>query len=76
MYHIHIEGKGRRRGPWIIFCGQIEFPYDRDAAAGAAIVRALGSTQAVLDQYRKRFDANRCLERINVSHLLPRTLLL
>jgi hypothetical protein len=71
MYRIYVEGKGRRRGPWIIFSGQREFAYQVDLRAGATIIRALGSTQAVLDYYRK-LDLNRCLREIDVRHLLPR----
>jgi hypothetical protein len=71
MYHTHIAAKGRRRAPWIAFIGRHEFPYDVDLRAGATIMRALGSTQAVIDQYRKRMPVSRCLNEINIDHLLP-----
>ena len=71
MYHVHVVGKGRRRGPWVVFSGRKEFPYQVDLRAGATIVRALNSTQAVLDLYRRQFNVNHCLKAIDVSHLLP-----
>jgi hypothetical protein len=74
MYNIHVAGKGYRRGPWITFSGQNkQFAYDKDLRAGSLIVRALGSTQAVIDQYRKWFNVNQCLCDIDVRHLLPPT---
>jgi hypothetical protein len=53
MYHVHVAGKGRRRRQWVVFSGRKEFPYQVDLRAGATIVRALNSTQAVLDLYGK-----------------------
>lgn len=72
QYHIHVEGKGRRTAPWMIFVGGNEFPYDLDRRAGANIVHAVGSTQEVIDQYRKRFPVSRCLDDIDIGHLLPK----
>jgi len=63
--------KGKRRGRWVVK-SKNGFEYDMDARTGGTIIRALGSTQAVLDEYRKRFDVNRCLVPINHAHLLPK----
>lgn len=58
-----------RRSPWIVRQGR--FTYDVDRRVGSTIVRTLGSTQAVLDKFSRRFDMRRCLVPIDVSHLLP-----
>jgi hypothetical protein len=72
MYHVHVAGKGRRRGAWVVFSGRKGFPYHADLRAGAAILRALNSTQAVLDCYIGKFNVNRCLRNVSGEHLLPR----
>jgi hypothetical protein len=60
MCRVHIEGKDKRRGA-----------YEEDGRVGERIVRVLGSTQAVIDSYRNRFDVSRCLVDLDVEHLLP-----
>jgi hypothetical protein len=70
-YHVHVAGKGSRRGAWVISYGQGRFFYHADLRAGAEILRALNTTQAVLDCYTKKFNVNRCLRNISVDHLLP-----
>jgi hypothetical protein len=70
-YHVHVAGKGSRRGAWVISYGRGRFFYQADLRAGATILRALNTTQAVLDCYTKRFNVNRCLRNISVDHLLP-----
>jgi hypothetical protein len=60
MYRVHIEGKDRRRGA-----------YEDDGRVGGRIVHMLGSTQAVIDNYRNRFNVSRCLVDLDVEHLLP-----
>ena len=71
-YNSHVAGKGRRRGPWIYFCGHDGwFAYDVDLRTGAIIIEALQSTQQVIDCYRGKFNVNRCLKSIEVQHLLP-----
>jgi hypothetical protein len=73
QHNIHILGKGRRRSPWIRFLGRKKaLAYDYDRTAGATIVRVCGSTQAVIDEYRKRLDVGHCLEYIDVWQLLPK----
>jgi hypothetical protein len=47
-------------------------PYDLDTIAGARLVQHCGSTQAVVDQYRKSLNVGRCLVPIEVPQLLPR----
>ena len=73
QHNIHILGKGRRRGPWIKFLGRWKsIAYDYDRMAGATLVRVCGSTQAVIDEYRKRLDVGHCLENVNACQLLPK----
>ena len=64
MYHNQNRPVKRRR-PWIIS------GYDLDAAAGSVIVRALGSTQAVIDRYRQMLPVNRTLRTLETGYLLP-----
>jgi hypothetical protein len=59
-YRVHIEGKENRRGA-----------YEEDGRVGGRIVHMLGSTQAVIDKYRNRFNVSRCLVGLDVEHLLP-----
>jgi hypothetical protein len=72
QYHVQIARKGPRRTSWVIFIGSRNFPYHVDARMGATIIRSLGSTQAVLDAYRRRFNVRCCLQRMSVEHLLPK----
>jgi hypothetical protein len=60
MYRVHIEHKDKRRGA-----------YEDDSRVGGRIVHMLESTQAVIDMYRNRFNVSRCLEDLDVEHLLP-----
>jgi hypothetical protein len=69
-YHNHVEGKGRRHTPWII-SGRNGFAYDVDKSIGNTIIRALGSTQKVLDEYGRYFRVRDCLRQLDVRHLLP-----
>lgn len=69
MYWNH-QRKTNRRGRWLVRCKN-GFEYDADVRTGGLIIRALGSTQAVLDGYGKKFDVRRCLSAIDDSHLLP-----
>jgi hypothetical protein len=62
--------KSKRRGRWVVK-SKNGFIYDIDARTGGTIMRALGSTQAVVDEWRKHFDVNRCLVPIDHQHLLP-----
>jgi hypothetical protein len=68
LHRAHFEGK-RRRTEWIQYFGQ--FPYYIDRRRGSIVMRACGSTQALLDEYRDRFEVTRCLREIDVEHLLP-----
>jgi len=84
QYNMHVAGKGRRRGPWVSYSGKFE--YDHDLRTGGWLLRWLAvekpewdgeqpatyaSTQQVIDAFGKRFNVNRCLEMLNVEHLLP-----
>ena len=72
QFNIHVAGKGRRRGPWIYFCGTNGwFAYDVDLHIGGIIIDTLPSTQEVIDSYRGKLNVNRCLNQIEVGHLLP-----
>jgi hypothetical protein len=80
QYNEHVLGKGRRRGPWIEFFGPNKsIAYNFDARTGYVLMRTSGSKeegtkgtiQAVVDEHRKQFDINRCLEALEVEELLP-----
>ena len=58
-----------RRTPRIIRLGK--FSYNLERRAGGTIIRALGSTQAVVDAYRHKLRVRDGLQRINVDQLLP-----
>ncbi len=70
--HCNRNNSVKRRGPWIQFDRNGTFAYDFHLRTGSIIVRASGSTQAVIDRYRKYFEVNRCVITHNVRHLLPR----
>ncbi|MDR6302563.1 hypothetical protein GGQ85_000239 [Nitrobacter vulgaris] len=60
----------KRRTEWVKTCGPIKYHVDR--RRGYIAATALGSTQAVIDRFRKEINVNRCLIPIDVEHLLPR----
>jgi hypothetical protein len=70
LHNRRVMGKGPRVGAWTspIYPG-LEYNYDRMAAG--IIKRSLGSTQAIIDCYRKYGDVNACLVDLDVGHLLP-----
>jgi hypothetical protein len=79
QYNVHVLGKGRRRGPWIAFYGPGKsIRYNFDARAGYIVMQTSGSkekgtrgtTQAVVDEFRKHFDVSRCLEALEITELL------
>jgi len=70
QYQIHVLGKGRRRGPY--FGSKKTAAYDFDIMVGGTLVMMRGSTQAVVDEFRKGFDVARCLREIDVPQLLPK----
>ncbi|QPC43880.1 hypothetical protein HW532_15000 [Kaustia mangrovi] len=47
------------------------FRYYLDRRAGGTLARALGSTQAVVDEYGSRFNIRRSLFSIDIGRLLP-----
>jgi hypothetical protein len=68
QYNVHVLGKGRRRGPWIAFYGPGKsIRYNFDGRAGYILMRTCGwqekgtrgTTQAVVDGFRKHFDVSR-----------------
>ena len=72
QYNVHVLGKGRRRGPWIAYYGPGKsLRYNYDGRAGYILMRTRGTTQAVVDEFRKHFDVSRCLEALEIPELLP-----
>jgi hypothetical protein len=69
LHRIHFKGKSRR-SEWIIPYGST-FRFFPDRCTGNTIIRACGSTQAVLDHYPNKTAVYRCLREIDVTHLLP-----
>jgi hypothetical protein len=61
----------KRRGPWVqLYCNG-RFALDVHLRTGSAILRVHQSTQAVIDEYRRDFEVNRCVIPHEVPHLLP-----
>jgi hypothetical protein len=81
LHNIRYANKGRpRRKAWRdIRNGKVWFDYD--GATGGTLVQLAGSidegtrgsTQAVIDKYRKEINVGQCLIKIEVDHLLPET---
>lgn len=71
-YNRQILHKGPRTGAWIRrrMDGTV---YNQDRRTAGKIVRSYGSTQAVIDQYRKYLDVRGCLVDLDIGHLLPET---
>ena len=69
-YNRQVLHKGPRTGAWIRrrMDGSV---YNQDRRTAGKIVRSYGSTQAVIDQYRKYMDVNGCLVDLDIGHLLP-----
>ena len=69
-YNREILHKGPRTGAWMRrrMDGTV---YNQDLRTAGKIVRSYGSTQAVIDQYRKYMDVKGCLVDLEVEHLLP-----
>jgi hypothetical protein len=60
-----------RREAWMRFyCGG-RVAYDVHLRTGQLMIRGLRTTQQVIDLYRDKFKVRRCLEVIEVGHLLP-----
>jgi hypothetical protein len=61
MYRVHVEANRKRNG----IC-------EDDAEVGMRLIRVCGgTTQEVIDKYRKRFNVGRCLVELDARHLLP-----
>ena len=71
-YNRQILHKGPRTGAWMQrrMDGTV---YNQDRRTAGKIVRSYGSTQAVIDQYRKYLDVRGCLVDLDIGHLLPET---
>jgi hypothetical protein len=80
LYCNHVLGKGPRRGPWIEFFGpKKSIRFDYHGRTGYVVSQTCGSrqagtsatTQALIDEWRSKFEVGRCLEALDVEHLLP-----
>ncbi|MDN3507710.1 MAG: hypothetical protein P0S94_02180 [Simkaniaceae bacterium] len=69
LYHNH-QKSTKRRKPWVHECKN-GFKYDMDKSYGNFIIRHLGSTQTIIDKYRKKLRLDSCLCGLKESHLLP-----
>jgi hypothetical protein len=85
----HVSGRGPKRGSWRKDCDGFVYDYDRTTGARLLRLLAIkdpewvngdgqepasfASTQRVIDHYRGQFNVNRCLEQLDVRHLLPIT---
>jgi len=69
-YNNYRLGSNRRK-PWITRYGRNgRFAINRDSRQGNMLWFIRGSTQAIIDEYRDKFDINSCLIPIPVDHLL------
>lgn len=66
---VRYQQSGKRRPSRIITVGK--FTYDVDLRVGATITKALGSTQKVIDHYKRVLPVGRCLIPIEVASILP-----
>jgi hypothetical protein len=67
LYNAHIGGiNDRGPGPWDSTIGQVLMRTVGSEAAGTR-----GTTQALVDRFRRRFDVNRALQELDVTELLP-----
>ena len=70
-YNRQILHEGPRYGAWTqSITDRSTYNYDR--RTGYTIAR-LHSTQAVIDQYRRYLDVNRCLVDLDIGHLMPKS---
>jgi hypothetical protein len=67
-YHNH-RLHSRRKTDWISMCGR--YKYHNDLRAGSTLLRALGSTQAIIDQAGRWFSVKQSLIPVDCSALLP-----
>jgi hypothetical protein len=80
LHCVHVQGKGPRRGPWIEYFGPNKlFRFDYHGRTGSTVWLTCGSreagteatTQALVDEWRSKFEVGCCLEALDVEHLLP-----
>src|SRR5262249_44277189 len=82
LHCVHMQGVGPLRGPWIEHVPGLTIPFDYHARTGAALWLTCGSKeetwatmQALIDDCRRKwrdnFPISRCVEQLDVRHLLP-----
>jgi hypothetical protein len=70
LHRTRYDGKARRGESIIPLTDRFRYAIDR--RRGGIIMRALGATQKLIDEYRPRLAVDRCLRDIDVTPLLPR----
>ena len=60
-----------RRGEWCTYHGRRRWKYSFDRTRANLEMRSCGSIQVLIDRHRNRFDVQKCLVKLDVTHLLP-----